>query len=145
MTSQQFTSAIEALNMAEVLRLPDAQRQTLAWMLEQGTLTFSEIVAGTQYSEADLQLILEDLVRRGFVETIEINQTRHYHSLVVTPQDSFIPPWAAEPGKPLAVILNSAGNDTVTPGSTFELGVTIRNKGNQSAVIDVFIDKGNSI
>jgi len=140
MTSQQFSSAIEDLNMAEVLRLPDAQRQTLAWMLEQGTLTFSEVVAGTQRSEADLHLILEDLVRRGFVETIEINQTRHYHSLIAPQQDSFSPPRAAEPGKPLAVILNSAGNDTVTPGSTFELGVTIRNKGNQSAVIDVFID-----
>ena len=140
MTSQQFTSATEALSMAEVLMLPDAQRQTLAWILEQGTLTFSEIAAGTQRFEAELQLILEDLVRRGFVETIEINQTRHYHSLIATQQDSFAPAPTAEPGKPLAVILNSAGNDTVTPGSTFELGVTIRNKGKQSAVIDVFID-----
>jgi hypothetical protein len=136
----QHTSTSENLSMAEVLLLPEAQRQALAWMLGQGTVTFAEILTSTPRSEADLRLILEDLVRRGFVEDIEINGARHYHALIALPQDSFATDSIAEPGKPLAVILNSAGNDAVTPGSVFELGVTIRNKGNQSAVIDVFID-----
>jgi hypothetical protein len=140
MTSQQFSSTREHLSMAEVLLLPEAQRQALAWMLGHGAVTFVEILASTPRSEADLRLILEDLVRRGFVEEIEIDGMCHYHPLIALPQDSFATAAIAEPGKPLAVILNSAGHDTVTPGSVFELGVTIRNKGNQSAVIDVFID-----
>jgi hypothetical protein len=133
MTLQQLNSENTT---AEMLLLPEPQRQTLAWMLEQGVVTFTELQIGTQTSEADLRLILEDLVRRGFVEEIDINETRHYQAAAASPQ---LTP-TAEPGKPLAVILNSAGNDSVTPGTTFELGVTIRNKGNQSAVIDVFID-----
>lgn len=44
------------------------------------------------------------------------------------------------PGKPLAVILNSSGKDVVTSGSTFELGVTVTNRGTQSAVVHIFID-----
>ncbi|NEQ33347.1 MAG: hypothetical protein F6K04_20515 [Leptolyngbya sp. SIO4C5] len=44
------------------------------------------------------------------------------------------------PGKPLAVILNSSGRDTVTPGDSFELGVTVSNRGNRSAVINIFLD-----
>jgi hypothetical protein len=138
MTSQSFIPATENLSMAEVLLLPDAQRQALAWMLGQGTVTFAEILANTPRSAADLRLILEDLVRRGFIEEVELDGTLHYHPLIAA-QDAAPAP-IVEPGKPLAVILNSAGNDTVTPGSVFELGVTIRNKGNQSAVIDVFID-----
>lgn len=43
-------------------------------------------------------------------------------------------------GKPLAVILNSSGQDTATPGETFSLSITIRNQGNQSAFVDVWID-----
>jgi hypothetical protein len=121
---------------AEMLLLPEPQRQTLAWMLEQGVVTFTELQAGTQAIEVDLRLILEDLIRRGFVEEMEIHETRHYRAAL--PSSQLTP--TAEPGKPLAIILNSAGNDSVTPGTTFELGVTIRNKGNQSAVIDVFID-----
>ncbi|NJL87287.1 MAG: transcriptional regulator, partial [Leptolyngbyaceae cyanobacterium SM1_1_3] len=47
---------------------------------------------------------------------------------------------ALTPGKPLAVILNSSGRDTVTPGDSFELGVTVSNRGSRSAVINVFLD-----
>lgn len=43
-------------------------------------------------------------------------------------------------GKPLAVILNSSGQDTATPGEEFSLSITIRNQGNQSALVDVWID-----
>jgi hypothetical protein len=138
MTSQQFST----LDLtAAALLLPEAQRQTLAWLVEQGSVTFETLLTGTTQSEADLRLVLEDLMRRGFIEEIAAGETRYYHPLISQMSQAPAPAIpTTEPGKPLAVILNSAGNDTITPGSTFELGVTIRNKGNQSAVIDVFID-----
>ncbi|UBF30312.1 hypothetical protein K9N68_34430 (plasmid) [Kovacikia minuta CCNUW1] len=49
------------------------------------------------------------------------------------------------PGKPLAVILNSSGREVVTPGSVFSVGVTVHNKGKQSAIIDVSIDDRSGI
>ncbi len=123
--------------------LPDMQRQMLAWLLRQGAVTLTELVMGTQRPEAEVRIALEDLVRRGFVAELDLEEIPHYQALVFTDQgDQFLNALVPtlEPGKPLAVIVNSAGQDTITPGSTFELGVTIRNKGNQSAVIDVFID-----
>ncbi len=47
---------------------------------------------------------------------------------------------ALAPGKPLAVILNSSGREVVAPGSVFSVGVTVHNKGKQSAIIDVSIE-----
>jgi hypothetical protein len=41
---------------------------------------------------------------------------------------------------PLAVIFNTAGKDNLMPGSTFTLSVTVSNKGQQSAVIDITLD-----
>jgi hypothetical protein len=52
---------------------------------------------------------------------------------------------ALAPGKPLAVILNSSGREVVTPGSVFSVGVTVHNKGKQSAIIDVLIDDRSGI
>jgi hypothetical protein len=47
--------------------------------------------------------------------------------------------------KPLAVILNSSGKEIVVPGSVFSFSVTISNKGNQSAIIDVSIDDRSTL
>lgn len=43
--------------------------------------------------------------------------------------------------KPLAVILSSSGKDAVGAGSTFTLSVTVGNKGNEGAVIEVYIEE----
>ena len=42
---------------------------------------------------------------------------------------------------PLSVILTSSGMDVVIPGSLFELGVTVHNVGDRSAIIYVFIEE----
>lgn len=43
--------------------------------------------------------------------------------------------------KPLAVIISASGQDSVVPGSTFNLSLMVTNKGNQSAVIEVYIQE----
>ncbi len=44
---------------------------------------------------------------------------------------------------PVALILNPTGMQSVMPGSTLELYVTVSNQGPQSAVIDLFIDEAS--
>ena len=43
--------------------------------------------------------------------------------------------------KPLSVVLTSSGNDLVTPGTEFTLGVTIHNLGQESAIIYAYLDE----
>ncbi|EKU98698.1 hypothetical protein Lepto7375DRAFT_8010 [Leptolyngbya sp. PCC 7375] len=43
--------------------------------------------------------------------------------------------------QPIGIILSSSGEDSVLPGERLEIGVTINNKGNQSAIIDVYLDE----
>ncbi|MEM6597436.1 MAG: hypothetical protein AAF635_04600 [Cyanobacteria bacterium P01_C01_bin.69] len=42
--------------------------------------------------------------------------------------------------QPIGIILSSSGNEQVLPGETIELSVTVNNKGNKSAIIDIFLD-----
>ena len=43
--------------------------------------------------------------------------------------------------KPLSIVLTSSGNDVITPGTTFTLGVTIHNLGQESAIIYAYIEE----
>ena len=43
--------------------------------------------------------------------------------------------------QPIGIILSSSGEDRALPGETLEISVTVSNKGNQSAVIDIFLDE----
>ncbi len=48
---------------------------------------------------------------------------------------------ALAPGKPLTAIINPSGEFSVRTGSTVELGVTVNNNGDRSALIDIYIDE----
>lgn len=140
----QGVSAREGFTMADVLLLPTIQRQLVTWMLRQGAVSLTDVMTQTRLSEADAEAELEDLAGQGFVEVLEREGgDRRYRARLAARRGKQVAETlmqALEPGKPLAVILSSSGEDTITPGSTFRLGVTIRNKGNQSAVIDLYID-----
>ncbi|MEM6253150.1 MAG: hypothetical protein AAF821_09530 [Cyanobacteria bacterium P01_D01_bin.156] len=43
--------------------------------------------------------------------------------------------------QPIGIILSSSGEDHVLPGEPLEISVTVNNKGNQSAIIDVYLDE----
>ena len=45
------------------------------------------------------------------------------------------------PSQPIGIILSSSGEDHVLPGESLIIGVTVNNKGNQSAIIDVYLDE----
>ena len=45
------------------------------------------------------------------------------------------------PSQPIGIILSSSGEDHVLPGENLVISVTVNNKGNQSAIIDVYLDE----
>ncbi len=56
-----------------------------------------------------------------------------------------LPDVAMEPteitlSQPIGIILSSSGEDSVLSGERLDISVTINNKGNQSAIIDVYLD-----
>jgi uncharacterized membrane protein len=52
---------------------------------------------------------------------------------------------ALDSDKPISTIINPSGEATVPVGSTFELGVSVYNNGNQNALIDIYIDETSGI
>ncbi len=45
------------------------------------------------------------------------------------------------PSQPIGIILSSSGEDHVLPGESLIISITVNNKGNQSALIDVYLDE----
>jgi len=133
------------LSMADILALPDSQRQVVQWMVRQGDCTLQDVAANTDQDEGDAAIALYDLKEQGFVQEIEVDgETRYRVRLASKEGIKQLPQTiqqALAPGKPLAVIPNPSGDFAVTAGSSFELCVTVSNKGNQSALIDIYIDE----
>lgn len=153
MTSRRFDSSSvrseddnpSGLSMSAVLMLPDAQRRIVQWMLRQPECTLSEIAAHLGEDEAIARTLLDDLVDQDFVQEMNVGGTLYYRTKLASRRTHQQLPdtiqQALAPGSPLSVILNPSGDTLVMAGSTFELCVTVSNKGNQSALIDIYIDE----
>ncbi|NJN20536.1 MAG: hypothetical protein HC812_04190 [Leptolyngbya sp. RL_3_1] len=127
-------------SMTALLELPERQRQLMIWMLRQGTVNFSTIVAELDEPQVQVRALLAELIQQGLVVAVGKDT---YHAYAVSRRqqplaDSLLQNLA--PIKPLAVILSSAGRDLIVAGQTFELGITVSNQGNQSAIIHVYIN-----
>lgn len=135
----------KGLSMADILMLPDAQRRVVQWMMRQGDCALHDVAANTEQDEGDAAIALYDLMEQGFVQEIEVDDETLYRIRLASKEGIKQLPQtiqqALAPGKPLAVIPNPSGDYAVIAGSTFELCVTVSNKGNQSALIDIYIDE----
>lgn len=138
------SSSATGLAIASVLMLPEAQQQLVTWIVRQGEVTLSEVVAYTDETEVAARSLLNDLVQSGYLQTTEVaGVTRYHRAAFAAKSGSQLAEniWQSlTPGNPLAVIRNPSGEQVVVAGSSFELYVTISNQGNQSAVIDIYID-----
>ena len=146
MTGNQLSSQVgrqlrNSPSLGNLQRLTTEQQQLLAWMAEQEDgVSVAEIAAWSGRSDAEVRRLLADLSQQNLVLNIGANRYRAYTSPPEERAFSDQLLQTVSPGKPLAVILNSSGKDAVTPGSTFELGVTVTNRGAQSAVVHIIID-----
>jgi hypothetical protein len=135
--------------MADVLALPDERRQVMVWLLRQGTVTLPEIAQHLERSEEEAQMLINPLIEQGFIQIIvsEPEAGTPGESRIVYRAQSIQRQRSPESEtgnlptmSPLAVICNLAGNGIVSPGNRLELSATVTNRGDQSAVIDVFLD-----
>ncbi|WOD37095.1 hypothetical protein [Nodosilinea sp. E11] len=146
MTSSGFSSesAADSLSMADMLVLPTEQRQLMAWLMGQQAATLAEVARHLGCSEADAQVVLESLLEQGHVQMIapalgsgpvqyraQFSQRQRTDNLVLA--DALM-------SAPLAVMLSGSGDGTVAPDGALDFSVTITNKGDVSAIIDIFLD-----
>lgn len=134
---RQAGEKASSLTMSDVLVLPDAERQIVQWMLDKAeAVSLAEVAAYIGEEESVTDIRLDYLVQSGFVEEIAgVNQL--CYRICFHPEIAKDDIHQLAPGLPLALITNPAGVLTVVAGSTFALYVTVINKGNRSAVIDV--------
>ncbi|HAA29390.1 MAG TPA: hypothetical protein DCE56_18930, partial [Cyanobacteria bacterium UBA8553] len=133
------------LRPSDLIDLPESQQKIAQWMLNQPECTLTEVAANTDMDEGDALITLYELMEQGFVQEIEVEGETRYRLRLASREGSKQISQTIQqilaPGKPLAVIPNPSGTHTVMAGSSFELCVTVSNKGNQSALIDIYIDE----
>jgi hypothetical protein len=114
-------------------------------MSHSAEVSLSEVAANTKQDEGDALINLYELIERGYVQEIEVAGEPRYKIRLAPKEGIQLLPDAIQqalaPGSPLAVIPNPSGDHVVVAGSSFDLCVTVSNKGNQSALIDIFIDE----
>ncbi|MBD1806697.1 hypothetical protein H6F98_14710 [Microcoleus sp. FACHB-SPT15] len=153
MTGNQLSSEAgqprNSSSLVELRRLTAEQQQLLTWMAQQEAgVSLAEIAAQTRKSEEEVSRLLAELRQQDLIFNVGSDR---YRASSPTQGDSLADSYASgsfsdnllqslSPSKPLAVILNSTGKDVVTSGGTFELAVTVTNRGSQSAVVHIFID-----
>jgi len=136
-----------SISMSDVLTLPPEQRRVMVWLIRQNTVTLDDVAQRLDCSEAEAQDVLDTLLEQGYVQVIvPASETSSeipllYRAQAIQRQRSTITDvLAIATPAPLAVILSGLGDGTVSPGETVTLSVTVTNKGDESAIIDIFLD-----
>ncbi|MCX6022375.1 MAG: hypothetical protein NTZ05_11730, partial [Chloroflexi bacterium] len=68
----------EGLSMADVLALPDTQRQLCNWLIRQGGASLPDLLARFNQDEAATQEALALLVEQAFVQESTVDGVRRY-------------------------------------------------------------------
>ena len=63
------STARKPRTMADLLFLPDAERSLMNWLLRQQQATLPEIAAHLNQSESAAQILLNELMAQGFIQT----------------------------------------------------------------------------
>ncbi|MCC5666871.1 hypothetical protein LC653_23990 [Nostoc sp. CHAB 5784] len=141
---RQSNQQVSDLEMADILALPDSERQIVLWMLQTAeAVSLSEVAAYIGEDQEVTFTMLDYLVQRSFLQLLEGEGEPSYRIRFRHETSSEDVTAQLSPGLPLALIVNPSGAQTVVAGSTFELCVTVINKGNQSALIDLFLDESS--
>jgi len=136
------------LSMGDILTLPDRQRRIVNWISRHQECTPPEVAEHLGEDEPTAKNELDALVQQGFVQETLVAGESRYSIKRATKRRSQLSDklyQALTPEKPLIMSLNPEGDVSVPVGSTFELGITVENNGNQSARIDIYIDKVSGI
>jgi len=143
-TNSRNTNSQLGLSMAEVLMLPPQQRKIVQWLIKRSdSATLAQVSIHLDLNQQATLALLDELVEEGFVqEVLTSGEVKYRVNLAAKRglQQQNIQQTLA-PGNPLAIICNPSGDYAVQAGASFEINVTVTNKGQESALIDIFIDE----
>lgn len=127
-------------SIAELLALPEAQRQLMVWLLRQRVAPFQAIVEAMGEPDLVVRSQLASLIQQGLVTVVGEDSYRAYSPQRQQQQVAQNLEPTLSSIAPLSIILSSPGRDVVTPGGRVEIGITVSNRGSRSAIIDVLIE-----
>ncbi|HEY9877331.1 MAG TPA: hypothetical protein V6D29_02690 [Leptolyngbyaceae cyanobacterium] len=146
-----LSNARGGLNLADAISLTASQQQLLRWILRQREVSLTQLAAHLGCSPAAAEVSIEDLLAAGFLQERLIGAEPYYRARLAPKQGVELPDSIHQsllPGSALAVIPSPSGQVSVVAGSILEQRVTISNKGQQDALIDVSLtdlDKSSPI
>lgn len=141
------------LSMADMLTLPLEQRQLMVWLIRQPAVTLADVAQHLGVSEVEAQQQMATLLTLGYVQVVPSSpgegwgegpspaaaDSMRYRARILSRQRAgSIDPSESITVAPLAVMLSGAS--LVAPGGLLTLSVTVTNKGDTSAIIDVFLE-----
>lgn len=125
------------------LMLPDEQQALLNWLGQRESVRLSEVALHLGQTQTVAYQILQTLVEQGFVQEIspflkpvlagDVTREQRHSDSDGEPESALV--------APLTTIISPSGDSSAAAGSTFELIVTVFNRGDRNAVVDVFIDE----
>jgi hypothetical protein len=136
------------LTMGALLSLPPQQRRLTNWMIREKECTLAEAAEYLREEEQTAKSQLDALVQQGFLQEVKAAGSSRYYIKLAAKEGSQIAERLYQvqtPGKPLVTIISPSGEIVLAPGSSVELCITLSNQGNQSALIDIFIDEVSDI
>ncbi|MDX2097705.1 MAG: hypothetical protein SFW36_08000 [Leptolyngbyaceae cyanobacterium bins.59] len=121
--------------------LPEEQQDLLNWLASQEATQLADIATYLGQDLASTRLLMQSLITQGFVQEaagfqmgsgVTSGRPRRSGHKETDPELSL--------GRTIAVILSPSGDHSAPAGSSFEVSVTVFNRGNRNALFDVYID-----
>jgi predicted HTH transcriptional regulator len=92
MNNSSFNQSSTQKSIADVMELPDEQRQIVNWISRNPKVTLEQIVEHTKLTEDVTQQHLQDLVAQGFIQELQENDSVYYQRHLVNKQKSKLSP-----------------------------------------------------
>jgi hypothetical protein len=140
--SDDFAANPSEVNLGNVFQLPAQQRQILNRLTRQPNSSIATIADQLGIEADQAQIEIDSLLKEGWIEAKRSNGQAVYAVRSISEASSLRSGNNASDsvGKGLVVILNSSGQNVLSPGESFQLGITVTNKGGKSAIIDVLLE-----
>lgn len=83
-TQREASPTSVGVSMADVVSLPDEQRQLINWIIREKDVTLVQVMAHTSQPEEIVRPQLEVLVTQGFLQQLEVENELHYQPRLVS-------------------------------------------------------------
>ncbi|MBW4556356.1 MAG: ArsR family transcriptional regulator [Trichormus sp. ATA11-4-KO1] len=90
--NQDFEESSEQKSLADVMDLPDEQRQVVNWIIRQKRVTLLEVISHTNLAEEVVQNCLQSLLSQGFIQELNDSEAIYYQPRLIDQKQSRLPP-----------------------------------------------------